>query len=78
MPSDKIEAITNLQREEGKTVAIVGDGINDAPALTQADVGIDVGSGMDIAIEAGNVVLVRNNLQDVISAIEISKKHLKR
>jgi len=73
MPSDKVAVIKKLQREE-KKIAMTGDGINDAAALTQADIGIAIGSGTDIALEAGKVVLVRDDLSDVVAAIEISKK----
>ena len=72
MPSGKSDIIKQLQKE-GK-IAMIGDGINDAPALTEADVGIAIGSGTDIALEAGKVVLIRDDLMDVVSAIEISKK----
>lgn len=72
LPSGKSDVVRMLQKE-GK-IAMIGDGINDAPALTEADVGIAVGSGADIAIESGNVILIRNDLMDVVSAIEISKK----
>jgi len=73
LPAGKVEAVIQLQRE-GKKVAMIGDGINDAPALTAADVGMAIGSGTDVAIEAGNVVLIRNDIQDVVAAIEIARK----
>ncbi len=72
LPEEKAEKVKELQKENLK-VAMVGDGINDAPALAQADIGIAIGSGTDIAIETGDVILVKNDLRDVVTAIELSK-----
>ncbi len=71
LPEDKANEVKRLQRN-GQKVVFVGDGINDAPALAQADIGIAIGSGTDVAIESGEVVLVKSDIRDIVSAIELS------
>lgn len=72
LPEDKAKSVQRIQGD-GKIVAMVGDGINDAPALAQADLGIAMGSGTDVAMETGGIVIIKNDLRDVLEAIDISK-----
>ena len=71
LPKDKAQVVENLQKEGGK-IAMVGDGINDAPALAKADLGIAIGSGTDVAIESADIVLMKSDLMDVITAFKLS------
>jgi Cu2+-exporting ATPase len=72
LPEHKDQRVSELQKQ-GKRVAMVGDGVNDAPALTRADVGIAIGSGTDVAVESAGIILVKSNPLDVVKVVELSR-----
>ena len=77
LPEGKAKSVLELQ-ERGNSVAMVGDGINDAPALAQADIGIALGSGTDVAMESGDIVLVKDDLRDVVEAVKLSRYTIRK